>query len=118
MPSKRPERYFRDIVENIERIERYTAAIGHEALYADAMRLDAVERCFQRLTEAAARLGTDAETLAPGVPWKDIRAFGNHLRHGYDRLQPISVWRTIVDDLPPLKAACLAAMAKLPDPDA
>jgi uncharacterized protein with HEPN domain len=115
--SKRPERHFRDILDNIERIERYTAGMSHETLYADDLRMDAVERCFQRLTEAAARLGEDGDALAPGIPWKDIRAFGNHLRHGYDRLDELAVWHAIVDDLPPLKAACLAAIAKLPDPD-
>lgn len=118
MPSKRPERHFRDILENIERIQRYTAGMNRETLYADCLRMDAVERCFQRLTEAAARLGDDGDTLAPGIPWKDVRAFGNHLRHGYDRLDDLAVWNTIEDDLPPLKAACLAALAKLPDPDA
>jgi uncharacterized protein with HEPN domain len=55
--------------------------------------------------------------LASGLAWNKIGAFGNHLRHGYDRLQPDTVWRAIADDLPPLKAACVAAMAKLPDPD-
>ncbi len=118
MRSKRAARYFRDILDNIERIERYTAGLTHEAIYAEAMRIDAVERCFQRLTEAAARLGDDAEASAPGVPWKDIRAFGNHLRHGYDRLDELALSNAIVNDLPPLKAACLAALAKLPDPDA
>ena len=114
MPSERTAQFFKDIVDNIERIERYTKSIDQDGLYADPMRLDAVERCFQRLTEAAIRLRDDAETLAPDVPWKNIRAFGNHLRHGYDRLQPLSMWRTITDDLPPLKAACVSALKKLP----
>ena len=113
MPSKRTAQSFSDIVDNIERIEQYTAGIDHVTLYSEAMRIDAVERCLSRLTEAAARLGKDAETLAPGMPWNDIRAFGNHLRHGYDRLQPTSMWKTITEDLPPLKRVCLAALTKL-----
>ena len=113
MPSKRTAQSFRDIVDNIERIERYTAGVDYVGLYAETMRIDAVERCLQRLSEAAARLGKQAETLAPGVPWNDIRAFGNHLRHGYDRLQPTSMWKTITEDLPPQKRVCLAALANL-----
>src|SRR5262245_37289843 len=82
VPSKRPERHFRDIVDNIERIQRYTSGLDSRALYAEPIRIDAVERCFQRLTEAAVRLGSSAESLAPGIEWNKIRAFGNHLRHG------------------------------------
>lgn len=117
MRSKRPQNHFRDILENIERIERYTTGLSSEAFYADGLRMDAVERCFQRLTEAAARRGDDAHQLAPGIPWNDIRAFGNHLRHAYDRLDEQAIWHAIVDDLPPLKAACLAAMKTLPEPE-
>jgi uncharacterized protein with HEPN domain len=118
MPSKRPAASFRDIVENIERIERYSDGIARDAVFQDPMRADAIERCLQRITEAAARLGPDADRLAPGIPWRNVRAFGNHLRHGYDSLQPLSVSRIIFDDLPPLKAACLKALLRLPEPDA
>jgi uncharacterized protein with HEPN domain len=50
----------------------------------EAMR-DAVERCIERVCEAAYRLGQRAEELMPGQPWGDIRGMGNRLRHAYDR---------------------------------
>jgi uncharacterized protein with HEPN domain len=117
MPFRRPENSFGDIVENIERIENYTSGVAREAVFADPMRTDAIERCLQRITEAAARLGADADRLAPGIPWPNVRAFGNRLRHGYDSLQPETTRRIIFDQLPPLKAACLTALPKLPDPE-
>lgn len=47
---------------------------------------DAVDRCLERFCEAVNRLGSRAEPLMPGQPWKDIRGMGNRLRHAYDRI--------------------------------
>jgi uncharacterized protein with HEPN domain len=113
----KPENSFRDIVENIERIEKYTKGVGRDAVFDDRMRADAIERCLQRITEASARLGADAERLAPGIAWPNIRGYGNRLRHGYDTLQPETTKRVVFDELPPLKVACLNALKKLPTPD-
>jgi hypothetical protein len=49
------------------------------------MRIAAVERHLQKISEAAVRLSDHAEILCPGVPWRNIRGIGNFLRHEYDR---------------------------------
>jgi uncharacterized protein with HEPN domain len=54
-----------------------------------------------------------AEELCPTVPWPQLRAMGNLLRHEYDRIDIGRVWLTIEDDLPPLKAAVGAALKQL-----
>lgn len=71
----------------------------------DARTQAAVERKMLVISEAAVRIGASAESLCPGVPWRDIRGIGNWLRHQYDRVNVELVWNTIQDDLPPLKAA-------------
>jgi uncharacterized protein with HEPN domain len=75
-----------DILDNLERIERYVAGLDRETFGADALRRDAVERCLERVCEAAFRLGDKAAELAPSQPWSDIRGMGNRLRHAYDRI--------------------------------
>ena len=45
---------------------------------ADAKTLDAVERCLARISEAAIKLGADAERLCPQIPWRDIRGIGTN----------------------------------------
>ncbi len=116
MPSERPAVRFRDIVEQIERTETYVAPVESvQALAADRMRCDAVERCLERICEAARKLGPIAEELAPDQPWASIRGFGNLLRHECDRIDPVVLWLTIREKLPELKAACLAALERLED---
>ena len=74
---------------------------------------DAVERCLERISEAAKKLGTDAEHLCPGIPWPQIRALGNVFRHEYDTIEPARVWYVVQDDLPPLKTAVEEILRKL-----
>jgi uncharacterized protein with HEPN domain len=70
----------------------------------------AVERKLQTISEAAIRLGNDAERLCPGLPWNNIRGIGNWLRHQYDRVDVQTLWNTITDHLPPLKAGVSRAL--------
>ena len=87
MPSEKPARRLEDIIENVKAIQRYTAGMNLTALVKDDKTRDAVERCLERITEAAAKLGDLAPVLMPGQPWQKIRAFGNRLRHEYDDIR-------------------------------
>jgi len=74
---------------------------------------NATERCLERISEAAKKLGELAEELCPDVPWSNVRALGNFLRHEYDRVDPAPVWLTIQDDLGPLRTAAQRALERL-----
>ncbi len=113
MPSKRPRRRFEDIVENISSIERYTDGMTMSGFMSDAKTRDAVERCLERISEAVGKLGDTAAALAPGQPWRQIRALGNRIRHEYDRLRAERIWEIVKSDLPALKTACEQALEKL-----
>lgn len=108
-----PADCFADILDNVARIERYTAGLDREAVFADPMRHDAVERCLARICEAAARMRDRSDDLAPDQPWRAIRNLGNRIRHAYDRLDEGVLWDTIRTDLPSLKAASERALARL-----
>lgn len=74
---------------------------------------DAVERCIERVCEAAYRLGERAEQLMPTQPWGDIRGMGNRLRHVYDRMDIDIIWRTAQLRLPELAAEAKRALERL-----
>ncbi len=112
MPFREPSLSLRDIVAAIQATERFTEGMDFEAFQADAKTIAAVERKLQVISEAAARLGDDAERLCPGPPWRDIRGIGNWLRHQYDQLELDVIWKTVKDDLPPLKVSVQRALEK------
>lgn len=105
MPFEDAQSHLRDICESIQLIEEFVSGMDLEGFRDDSKTRAAVERKILIISEAAIRLGDEAERLCPGVPWRDIRGIGNWLRHQYDRVDVETVWNTIQDDLPTLKAA-------------
>jgi uncharacterized protein with HEPN domain len=103
-----------DILDAIGQINGFTAGMEFDAFRADAKTVAAVERKLLVISEAAIRLGDEAEALCPGLPWRDIRGIGNWLRHQYDAVDAEATWRTVVNDLPSLQAAVIRALAKRP----
>jgi uncharacterized protein with HEPN domain len=68
VPSDKDARRLAEIIENADAIAQYTVAIDSGGLKSDTMRRDAVERCLERISEAASRLGPRASELMPGQP--------------------------------------------------
>lgn len=113
MPSSRPAVRFLDILDNIRLIQTYLQGMDRAAFDADSRTRDAIERCLERLSEATAKLGEQADELAPGPPWHAVRAFGNVLRHAYDQVDPTRIWEIATRDLPQVAAAVEAALLQL-----
>jgi uncharacterized protein with HEPN domain len=45
------------------------------------------------------------KAIAPNIPWRQIAAFGNLLRHEYQRGHVAATWNIIEQHLPPLAIA-------------
>ena len=102
-----------DIIENAERIAQYLASTNYADFKSNFLLRDAVERCMERVCEAALRLGNRAAELMPNQPWNDIRGMGNRLRHAYDRIDVAVVWQSATQDIPALVADARQALAEL-----
>lgn len=111
MPFKEPSLALLDIAEAIYAIRQFTLDMDEAGFHSDPKTVAAVERKLPVISEAAIRLGDQAEILCPGLPWRNIRRIGNWLRHQYDRVDVESIWRTVVDDLPPLESAVIRALS-------
>jgi uncharacterized protein with HEPN domain len=101
------------MIENAERVARHLAGMDRQAFEQNEWARDAVERCIERVCEAAHRLGARAEKLMPSQPWGDIRGMGNRLRHAYDRIDIDIIWKTAQARLPELAAEAKQALARL-----
>ena len=118
MPFKHdPADCLTDILENIERIDTYIAGPDRPGFEREGRTRDAVERCLERICEAAARLGDRATELMPNPPWGDIRGRGNRLRHAYDRISFNVICDAVYDELPSLKFDAEQALARLSSAD-
>lgn len=113
MPSRKPARRVRDIIDNIATIHHDIARLTEADFLEDRLVQDAVLYRLLRISEAATKLGDNVDELVPGPPWVQIRAFGNVLRHDYDTVSLPQVWTIIVRDLPLVSEACTAALARM-----
>jgi len=113
VPSRHdPAECIAAIIANAGRIETYIAGMDRDSFESNELVRDAVERCLERICEAAHRLGESAATLMPDQPWADIRGMGNRLRHAYDRINRDVLWNTVKHRLPSLAADAKAASAR------
>jgi uncharacterized protein with HEPN domain len=110
LPFRHPQTHLRDILEAVRLVEIFTDGMEFKAYAQDLKTKSAVERQLQIITEAAYRLGDDADALCPGPDWKGYMGMGNILRHAYHRVDDQVIWNTVRIDLPALKIAVSAAI--------
>jgi uncharacterized protein with HEPN domain len=116
LSSRSSDQSLRDILNSIILIEEFVAGVSFDRFRDEPMRIAAVERHLQKVSEAAVRLGDQAEVLCPGLPWRNVRGIGNFLRHEYDGVDLDTVWHTVMDHLPSLKASVIIALHSGKDP--
>jgi uncharacterized protein with HEPN domain len=117
VPSSDPVQRFSDIVEHIERIERFTAGMDLQAFAAGEQTVFAAKYALLIISEAAAKLGSLAAELCPEISWREIRGLGIRLRHEYADIDVVRIWLLLERDLPPLKTACRRALQALQSED-
>ena len=118
MPSSDPIQRLEDILENIARIEDFTAGMDLAAFRQNAQAVYAVKHALLIISEAATKLVGVGEELCPEIPWPKVRGLGNILRHEYDRIDVARLWFVVDGGLAPLKASVQAAPQRLRENEA
>jgi uncharacterized protein with HEPN domain len=116
LPFRDARMHLGDILGAIGLIEVFLTDMDFEAYERDLKTKSAVERQMQIITEAAHRLGPQADIVCPGPDWKGYAGMGNILRHAYHRVNDRIVWDTAKIDLPRLKQAVLGALSEASSP--
>jgi uncharacterized protein with HEPN domain len=73
----------RDILDTIGRIDAYVGDMTFEQFAADRRTLDAIERNFISIGEAARAIPEDIIQQFHELPWGDMRAMRNFVVHVY-----------------------------------
>lgn len=87
----------------IEAIQEYTAGRTFDEYESDPLRIAAVERNIERLSEASRYIPDDLKARHPEIPWRQLADIGNVMRHAYDQIAAERIWQVVTDDLMPLK---------------
>lgn len=101
--SGRDDELLRQILQAIERIEAYVATYDRGAFLDAPMVQDAVIRNIAIVGEAARRLSPAMTQAQAHVSWRDMIGMRNRLIHGYVAVNMVTVWNTVIKDLPVLR---------------
>jgi uncharacterized protein with HEPN domain len=97
-----PKERLLDMLEAIERIEKYVAR-GRTAFEQDELIQTWVVHHLQILWEAAAKLGREFHDQHPSILWPQVIAMRNVLVHDYFGVDLEEIWGVVERDLPELK---------------
>jgi uncharacterized protein with HEPN domain len=109
-----PRAYLWDAREAADAIASFTDGRTLDDYLADRMLRAAVERQFEIIGEALRKLQKEATELARELPeLAQAIAFRNILVHAYTTIDHRTVWRTIHESLPALRARLGALLDRL-----
>jgi uncharacterized protein with HEPN domain len=103
MPSESEAAALHDILHHIDLALRFTQGTDLEGFKADTLRLYAVTRCLEIISEASRRLSDELKSRHPDIPWREMAGAGNIYRHDYEDIAARLVWDTVAYALPPLR---------------
>jgi uncharacterized protein with HEPN domain len=103
MRSETDSATLREMLHHIDLAERFGQGRSFESLRDDLMPLYAVIRCLEIISEASRRLSDELKARHNHIPWREMATAGNFYRHKYENVLPLRVWKTLQEDLPPLR---------------
>ncbi len=95
--------YLEDILTCANKILSYAGESSFEEVIKDEMRLEAIERNFTIMGEAAKNIPNEIREKYPFVEWQKVGDFRNVLAHEYFGISKKILWSIIKEKLPALQ---------------
>ena len=102
MKSRLAQDYLRDMLDALDKAQRFVFGLDSLGLHSDEKTAYAVVRALEIIGEASKQVPAPLRTRFPDIPWKSLAGMRDKLTHGYFGVDLDVVWNTITEDLPPL----------------
>ncbi len=97
------EDYLRDIIDSIDDLASFTKDLNFEAFTKDKKTSNAVIRSIEVIGEASKKIPPSIKNKHPPIPWKKMSGMRDKMVHEYFGVDLEIVWKTVREDIPPLK---------------
>ena len=95
--------YLQDIINAINDIESFTVNMTFADFTKDKKTINAVVRSIEIIGEATKKIPKSLKNGYPSIPWKKMAGIRDKMIHEYFGVDLESVYKTIREDIPPLK---------------
>jgi uncharacterized protein with HEPN domain/predicted nucleotidyltransferase len=116
MPAHKARQHLQDIIDAIAEIEAFLAGKSYNDYLSSALLRRGVERDIEIISEASRRIPADLIARHPQIPWHQIAAIGNILRHAYRAVDSSIIWTVVTVELTPLRQAVEGMVAEVEKP--
>lgn len=93
-----------DIVENIDKIQRFVSGMSFDDFRKDDKTIYAVSRSLEIIGESVSQIPDEVKDKYGDIPWRDIKNFRNQVVHKYWDVDVEIVWDIVKNELDELKS--------------
>jgi uncharacterized protein with HEPN domain len=101
--SREYEDYLRDILDAMEKAQRFIKNLTYEQFVEDEKTVFAVIRALEIIGEAIKNIPIAVSKEYPDVPWRDMAGMRDILIHDYFGVEMETVWLTVTEKIPEVK---------------
>jgi uncharacterized protein with HEPN domain len=109
--------YLQDIMENMDIAENFLEGMSLEKLTKDKKTVYAVVRSIEIIGEATKHIPDSIRKKYPEIPWKRMAGMRDKVIHEYFGVNLEVVWRTLKEEIPPIKVLIKKVLAQLKEID-
>jgi len=110
--------YLQDIVDYAEKAMRFVRGVSFDDFGDNEEKVFAVVKTLEIIGEAARHLPRSMRDKYTAVPWKQVTGMRDKMTHEYFSVDLEVVWRTVHEDLPPLRDTAKKMLEDLAQSDA
>ena len=114
--SAATNRWLNDIKNHIAMATGFVADVNYDSFKDDDLRLYAVIRCLEIISEAPRRLPDALKARHKSIAWKNMAGAGNICRHDYEDVRASFVWVVLQDHPARLRIVIEQELAALGSP--
>lgn len=105
--------YIEDIISAMDKALDFVKNMSYEEFTRDDKTVFAVVRALEIVGEAVKNIPGNVRKKYPEIPWKDMAGMRNKVIHEYFGVKLNIVWRTVKEEIPPLKPLFEKILKKL-----
>ncbi len=112
-PKREYTDYLLDILEAANKARQFVKDVKFEAFCGNDEKVFAVIRALEIIGEAAKNVPKSIRGKYTEIPWEDIVGMRNKVIHDYFGVDLEVIWKTLQEDLPPLRDAVVKILEDL-----